>query len=75
MLFQISSLVGRTVGAEVFSINQALFETNSLARLQVQAYLLQNAIFLQDGISQMTHIIGGICGTVLGFGMYHGKKR
>ena len=36
-------------GADVFSINQALFETNSLARLQVQAYLLQNAIFLQDG--------------------------
>lgn len=36
-------------GAEVFNINQALFETNSLARLQVQAYLLQNAIFLQDG--------------------------
>ena len=36
-------------GAEVFSINQALFETNSLARLQVQAHMLQNAIFLQNG--------------------------
>ena len=36
-------------GAEVFSINQALFETNSLARLKVQSYLLENAIFLQDG--------------------------
>ena len=36
-------------GAEVFTINQALFETNSLARLKVQAYMLQNAIFLQDG--------------------------
>jgi len=36
-------------GAEVFNINQALFETNSLARLKVQAYLLQNAVFLQDG--------------------------
>ena len=36
-------------GAEVFSINQALFETNSLARLKVQAYLLENAIFLQNG--------------------------
>ena len=36
-------------GADVFSINQALFETNSLARLKVQAYMLQNAIFLQDG--------------------------
>lgn len=36
-------------GAEVFSINQALFETNSLARLKVQAYMLQNAVFLQGG--------------------------
>ena len=36
-------------GADVFAINQALFETNSLARLQAQAYMLQNAIFLQDG--------------------------
>ena len=36
-------------GAEVFLLNQLLFETNSLARLQVQAYMLQNAIFLQDG--------------------------
>ena len=36
-------------GAEVFSINQALFETNSLARLKVQAYMLENAVFLQDG--------------------------
>ena len=36
-------------GAEVFNINQALFETNSLARLKVQAYMLQNAHFLQDG--------------------------
>lgn len=36
-------------GAEIFSINQALFETNSLARLKVQAYLLQNTLFLQGG--------------------------
>jgi len=36
-------------GAEVFNINQALFETNSLARLKVQSYMLQNAHFLQDG--------------------------
>lgn len=36
---------------------------------------IYNAIFLQDGVSQMTHIIGGLCGTVLGFSMYHGKKR
>ena len=36
-------------GAEVFSINQALFETNSLARLKVQSWMLQNARFLQHG--------------------------
>ena len=36
-------------GAEVFQINQALFETNSLARLKVQSWMLQNAIFLQEG--------------------------
>ena len=36
---------------------------------------IYDAIFLQDGISHLTHIIGGLCGTVLGFGMYHGKKR
>ena len=36
-------------GAEVFTINQALFETNSLARLKVQAYMLENARFLQNG--------------------------
>ena len=36
-------------GAEVFRINQALFETNALARLRVQSYMLENAIFLQGG--------------------------
>ncbi len=30
---------------------------------------IYNALFLSDGVSQLTHIIGGICGTVLGFGM------
>ena len=28
---------------------------------------LWDAIFVQDNISQLTHIIGGLCGTVLGF--------
>ena len=36
-------------GAEAFAITQALFETNSLARLKVQAYMLEHAIFLQEG--------------------------
>ena len=39
----------KEAGADTFSINQALFETNSLARLKVQSYMLENAIFLQDG--------------------------
>lgn len=30
---------------------------------------LYDAIFLNDGISHLTHIIGGLCGTVLGFMM------
>ena len=36
---------------------------------------IYDAIFLKDGISQMTHIIGGICGTVMGFAMRKGKRR
>lgn len=36
-------------GAPVFMLNQELFETNSLPRLQVQSYMLQNAIFLKKG--------------------------
>ena len=36
-------------GAEAFAITQALFETNSLARLKVQAYMLEHAVFLQEG--------------------------
>ena len=46
--FAVASACARA-GAEVFNINQALFETNSLARLKVQSYMLENAVFLQDG--------------------------
>lgn len=34
---------------DIFAINQALFDTNSLARLQIQGYLVANARFLQEG--------------------------
>ena len=37
------------VSPDIFKINQALFDTNSLARLKVQAYLVENAQFFQDG--------------------------
>lgn len=35
---------------------------------------LWNAIFVQDNVSQLTHIIGGVCGTLIGFwrGARHG---
>ncbi len=36
-------------GAELFSINQELFITTSLAKLRVQSYLVENARFSQDG--------------------------
>ena len=52
-------------GAEVFRINQELFETNSLARLRVQAWMLQNAIFLQDGkvaICPLSKAVEEACG-------------
>ena len=33
----------------LFAINQALFDTNSLGRLRLQGWLVENAIFLQEG--------------------------
>ena len=36
-------------GANTFALNQILFETNSLGRLRLQGWLVENAIFLQDG--------------------------
>lgn len=36
-------------GGDLFQLNQTLFETNSLARLRLQGWLIDNAIFLQDG--------------------------
>ena len=36
-------------GANTFALNQILFETNSLGRLRLQGWLVENAIFLQNG--------------------------
>ena len=36
-------------GADTFRLNQVLFETNSLGRLRLQGWLVENAVFLQDG--------------------------
>lgn len=38
-----------SAGAEVYRLNQMLFETNSLARLQIQGWLTEHAKFLADG--------------------------
>ena len=35
---------------------------------------LWDAIFVDDNVSQLTHIIGGLCGTVLGFAMPRKRK-
>lgn len=37
------------VSAELFRINQQLFDTNSLARLRLQGWLVENARFLRGG--------------------------
>ena len=36
-------------GGDLFQLNQTLFETNSLARLQLQGWLIDHALFLHDG--------------------------
>jgi len=36
-------------GAELFQLNQVLFETNSLGRLRLQGWLVENALFLAEG--------------------------
>ena len=36
-------------GADLFAINQALFETRSLSRLRLEGWLIENMIFLQEG--------------------------
>ncbi len=37
------------VSKNLFSINQALFDTNSLGRLRLQGWMVEHAIFLQEG--------------------------
>ena len=34
-----------------------------------------NGVFQQDNISQMAHIIGGLCGAVIGFILEKGRRR
>lgn len=37
------------ISPNLFALNQVLFETNSLGRLRVQGWIVENALFLQDG--------------------------
>ncbi len=37
------------VSPDLFLLNQTLFETNSLARLKIQGWIVDNALFLQEG--------------------------
>ena len=37
------------VSKNLFAINQILFDTNSLGRLRIQGYLVEHAIFLENG--------------------------
>lgn len=37
------------VSKNLFAINQALFETNSLGRLRLQGWLVENTVFLEQG--------------------------
>ena len=39
----------KDAGADTFELNQVLFETNTLARLRLQGWLVENALFLADG--------------------------
>ena len=39
----------KEAGADTFRLNQELFETNSLARLRLQGWLIENALFLRGG--------------------------
>ena len=36
---------------------------------------LWDAIFVDDNVSQLTHIIGGLCGTFLGFALSGRRRR
>ncbi len=46
--FEVAAACAR-VSKRLFAINQELFETNTLGRLRLQGWLVENALFLQDG--------------------------
>lgn len=46
--FQVAAACAQVSG-ELFRINQELFETNSLGRLRLQGWLVENALFMAEG--------------------------
>ncbi len=67
MLIVLSSLSGMKEGAIPLTLV-----------LVVILYLggeVMDALFLRDSVSQLTHIVGGLCGGVLGFGMFRNSRR
>ena len=46
--FQVAAACA-AVSKDIFAINQALFETNTLARLRLQGWLVEHALFLEAG--------------------------
>ena len=46
--FQVAAACA-AVSPEIYNLNQLLFETNSLARLRIQGWMVENARFVADG--------------------------
>ena len=46
--FEVAAACAR-VSPDLFQLNQTLFETNSLGRLKIQGWIVENALFLQEG--------------------------
>lgn len=36
---------------------------------------IMNAALVQDNISRLTHIAGGVCGVIFGYGLYNGRPK
>ena len=67
MLIVLSSLAGMKEGAIPLTLV-----------LVVVLYLggeVVDAVTQQDSVSQLTHIVGGLCGGALGFGMFRNSRR
>ena len=67
MMILLSSLAGMREGAVPLTL--------ILVAVLYLGGELWDAIFVDDNVSQLTHIIGGLCGTVIGFALSGKKKK